>query len=343
MVKIIFLIVFILLTSTKQNVFSQSATDRKQQYAFIGNFPLENGTEIIDCKIGYRTFGKLNAIRSNAVIYPTGGGGTTAMFEMFGVGKDVDTTKFYLILIDALGNGVSSSPSNSVSQPKTLFPQFSIRDMVNSQYKMLTEKMNIHHLAAVVGSSMGGLQALQWAVSHPDFMDKVVAIEATPKLSPYDLLWMNTYLEAVKNDTAYHDGNYKTNPVLPVSSLLFQLVMTTPENLNNTVPVDSFYTWFAAVQKNLIDIDCNDWIWQIKAILTHDIGAKLGSLENAAKRIEAKMLIINNKQDHIVNSALSIKFAGMVNAKLIVMDSELGHGVVFEKTPLEATWAFLTQ
>src|SRR5258708_35502252 len=102
------------------------------------------------------------------------------MEKYFGVGQDVETTKFYLILIDALGNGVSSSPSNSISQSKILFPQFSIRDMVNTQYKMLTEKLNIHHLAAIVGGSMGALQALQWAVSYPDFMDKVVAIETTP-------------------------------------------------------------------------------------------------------------------------------------------------------------------
>jgi homoserine O-acetyltransferase/O-succinyltransferase len=75
--------------------------------------------------------------------------------------------------------------------------------MVNTQYKMITDKMNIHHLVAVVGGSMGGCQALQWAVSYPDFMDKVVSIEATPKLSTYDLLWMHTYIEAGKNDTAY--------------------------------------------------------------------------------------------------------------------------------------------
>jgi homoserine O-acetyltransferase len=155
--RIIFSLVFILQIATKQNAYSQNTIDKKQQFASIGNFLLENGQQINDCKIGFRTFGKLNAKRSNAVIYPTGGGSTTFMVEsFFGVGMDVDTTRFYLILIDALGNGVSSSPSNSISQPKTLFPQFSIKDMVNTQYKMLVENLNIHHLAAVVGGSMGG-------------------------------------------------------------------------------------------------------------------------------------------------------------------------------------------
>lgn len=342
--RIIFFLPLILQLATKQNSYSQTTTDTRQQYASIDDFPLENGQHIVDCKIGYRTCGKLNAIRSNAVIYPTGGGGTTFMMELFGVGADVDTTRFYLILIDALGNGVSSSPSNSISQPKTLFPQFSIKDMVNTQYKMLTEKMNIHHLIAVVGGSMGGCQALQWAVSYPNFMDKVVSIEGTPKLSTYDLLWMNTYIEAVKSDTAYHDGNYMVNPASPLAVHLSQLLLTTPASMNNTVPVDSFSTWLSSLEKNPFTVDCNNFLWQAKAMMMHDITGKAGSsLENTAKMIKAKMLIIANKQDHIINQTLSIKFAGMTNAELVVMDNDLGHLIFNEKIPIDATRKFLSQ
>ncbi|HXB92461.1 MAG TPA: alpha/beta fold hydrolase, partial [Puia sp.] len=305
----------------------------------------ENGQHIVDCKIGYRSFGKLNPTQSNAVIYPTGGGSTTSMMELFfGMGMDVDTTRFYLILIDALGNGVSSSPSNSISQPKTLFPPFSIRDMVNTQYKILTENLHLHHLAAVVGGSMGGLQALQWAVSYPDFMDKVVAIEATPKLSTYDLLWMHTYIEAVKSDTGYHGGNYTVNPASPLSIHLTQLLLTSPTLLNNTVPVDSFSTWLASLEKNPFPVDCNNFLWQTKAVMMHDITTKAGgSLENTAKMIKAKMLIIADKQDHIINQTLSIKFAAMTKAELVVMDNDLGHLIFNEKIPMEATQKFLLQ
>ncbi|MDZ4810897.1 MAG: alpha/beta fold hydrolase [Bacteroidota bacterium] len=332
--------------ATQQNAYSQIKTDKKQQYASFDDFTLENGQRIVDCKIGYRTFGKLNSKRSNVVIYPTGGGSTTSMMELFfGMDMDVDTTKFYLILIDALGNGVSSSPSNSISQPKSLFPQFTIRDMVNSQYKMLTEKLNIHHLAAIVGSSMGGLQALQWAVSYPDFMGKVVAIEATPKLSTYDLLWMQTYIGAVKSDTAYHDGNYTVYPTSPLSVHLMQLLFTSPTTLNNTVPVDSFSTWLASLeQPNPFTVDCNNIIWQSKAVMMHDITAKTGgSLENAAKLIKAKMLIIANKQDHIINQTNSIKFAELTKAELVVMDNDFGHLIIGQKAPVEATQKFLSK
>jgi homoserine O-acetyltransferase len=336
--------VFILQVVTQQNAYAQALTDKRQQFASIGDFHLENGQHIADCKIGYRTFGKLNSMRSNAVVYPTAGGTTTFMMESyFGVGTDVDTSKFYLILIDALGNGVSSSPSNSISQPKILFPEFSIRDMVNTQYKMLTENLNIHHLTAVAGVSLGGLQALQWAVSYPDFMDKIVAIETTPKLSTYDLIWMHTYIEAVKSDTAYLGGDYTVNPTSPLAAHLTQLILTTPANVNNTVPVDSFSTWFASLGKYAF-IDCNNFLWQIKAVLMHDITGKTGgSLENTAKMIKAKMLIIANKQDHLFNQTLSIKFAGITNAELVVMDNDLGHLISNEKIAIEATRKFLSQ
>jgi homoserine O-acetyltransferase len=342
---IIISLVLLFQIATRQYIYGQTAIDKNQQFASLGNFLLENGQQINDCKIGFRSFGKLNAKRSNAVIYPTGGGTTTFMIQsFFGMGMDVDTTRFYLILFDALGNGISSSPSNSISQPKTLFPQFGIKDMVNTQYKSLIEKLNIHHLAAVVGGSMGGMQALQWAVSYPDFMDKVVSVEGTPKFSTYDLLWTNAYIESVKNDTAYHGGNYNVNPVLPLAAHLSQLMITSPAYLNNNVPADRFSTWLASTVNNPFNTDCNNMLWQIKACISQDISSAAGgSMENTAKMVKAKMLIIANKQDRMINQSLSIKFAGMANAELVVMDSDLGHLIFSDKIPIEATRKFLSQ
>jgi homoserine O-acetyltransferase len=342
--RTILFIVLILQLATRQSAYSQTTTDRRQQLASIGDFTLENGQHIVDCKIGYRTFGKLNATRTNAIVYPTSGGSTTYMMELFGAGTEVDTTRFYLILVDALGNGVSSSPSNSVIQPKTSFPKFSIRDMVNTQYKMLTGKMNIHHLAAVVGGSMGACQAMQWAVSYPDFMDKVVSIEGTPKLTTYDLLWMNTYKEAVKSDTAYHGGNYKVNPDSRLATHMMQLILATPAYLNNAVPADSLDKYLASLEKNPFKVDANNFLWQTDAVMKQDITAKAGgTLENAAKMIKAKMLIIANKQDHIINQTNTIKFAGLTKAQLIVMDNDLGHLIFNEKTVIDATQKFLAE
>ncbi|HEY1871739.1 MAG TPA: hypothetical protein VGG71_11825, partial [Chitinophagaceae bacterium] len=163
------------------------------------------------------------------------------------------------------------------------------------------------------------------------------------KLSTYDLLWTSTYIEAVKNDTAYHGGNYAVNPALPLAAHLSQLLITTSATVNNTVPVDSFSTWFASTGKAAF-VDCNNFLWQVKATIMQDITTKAGgSLENTAKIIKAKMLVIANKQDHIFNQTLSIKLAKLANAELVVMDNDLGHLIFNEKIPIEATRKFLSQ
>lgn len=341
MKKLVIVLMLVGLSASILDTYAQPLIDQHQQFYSIGNFLLENGKEIKDCKIGYRTFGKLNDNKTNVVVFPTAWGDYSGRMQYLVAGRYVDTSRFYLILIDAFANGVSTSPSNSASQPKTLFPTFTIRDLVNAQYKFLTEKMKLRHVLAVAGFSMGGMQAFQWSISHPGFMDKVITIEGTPAVTPYDLLWTSTYLEAVRTDSAYQGGNYQTNPVLPTASRIVQMVMSTPELLYKTVKTDSFAIWLAMADRQN-NFDQNDLVWQVRACMTQDIGiGNGGTLEEAAKKVKAKFLIVTNKQDHTVNPQPSIRFAGLINAKLIVMDSEMGHIVLFDRIPIEACRQFL--
>jgi homoserine O-acetyltransferase len=161
----------------------------EQLYAELGDFRLESGEVIRDLKIGYRTFGELNAERSNAVLFPTWFTGTTGdLVEQEVPGKLVDSSKYFVILIDAIGDGVSTSPSNSSEQPGMRFPRFTIGDMVRSQHAVLTRNLGIEHLRAVMGVSMGAMQTFQWAVSYPGFMDKAIPIAGSTRLSSYDRL-----------------------------------------------------------------------------------------------------------------------------------------------------------
>ena len=142
----------------------------------IGDFKLESGEVIKDFAISYVTHGTLNAKKSNAILMVTAISGNHHRLDfMIGPGKALDTDKYFIICTDAIGNGLTTSPSNSTAQPRMQFPKFLIRDMVASQHRLMTEHLGINHVVAVVGPSMGGMQALQWGVSHPGYMDSLVA------------------------------------------------------------------------------------------------------------------------------------------------------------------------
>src|SRR5215472_16781651 len=173
--------------SKAQTAPSQSA----QQFAAFGDFRLRNGRVIHDFGLGYRTLGKLNPEKSNAILWPTWlSGKSEDLLQFVGPGKVVDSSRYFVILVDAIGDGISTSPSNSHQQPLLKFPQFTIRDMVESEHRLATEVFHISRLRAVVGISMGGMQAFEWAAAYPDFMDLVVPMTGSLQSTSYDkLLW----------------------------------------------------------------------------------------------------------------------------------------------------------
>ena len=171
----------------------------EQRFADLGNFKLVSGEMIYKCKIGYRTFGTLNEEKSNAILWPTWFGGKSEnLANLIGPDKVVDSDEYFVIAVDALGNGVSSSPSNSEYQSNRNFPQITIKDMINSQYKLLTEHLGINHLHGIIGGSMGGMQVFEWIVSYPNFMEKAIAYVGSPKLTSFDLLVWQTELTAIE-------------------------------------------------------------------------------------------------------------------------------------------------
>src|SRR6185369_14798040 len=131
----------------------------------VGDLQLESGETIKDFAISYVTHGKLNEKKSNAILMVTAISGNHHRLDfLIGPGKALDTDKYFVICTDAIGNGLTTSPSSSTAQPRMKFPKFLIRDMVTSQKKLM-EHLGIDHVVAVVGPSMGGMQVLQWGVS----------------------------------------------------------------------------------------------------------------------------------------------------------------------------------
>ena len=253
---------------------SALAQEGAQQPVSLGDFKLESGEVIQDCQVGYRTYGHLNVNRSNAILFPTWFGGTSKELEdYFGPGKLVDTSLYYFIGVDALANGVSTSPSNSPQQPHMKFPGISIRDMVNSQYLLLTEKLQIPHLRAVMGDSMGGMQTFQWMVAYPDFMDYAIPIVGSPRLNSYELTLFQLQVDAIRNDPAWNHGEYTQQPGVTAIAEAEALTLTTPGNYNHAVSRERFRDAIEESKKDVASIDANNRLRQAEAMMAHDVSA----------------------------------------------------------------------
>ena len=311
---------------------AQLAAQQDLRYADLGNCQLAGGEVILGCRVAYRTHGKLNDGKSNAILFPTWfSGNSEALAKYIGPDKMLDSSKYFVIAVDAFGNGVSSSPSNSQAQPGAAFPRFGIQDMVNAQHRLLTEILGIEHLHAVIGISMGGMQTLQWMVSYPDFMDNAIPIAGSPRLGSYDLLLWNTQLEAIESAyRAHSDPQQARAAAMGIVAAIHELALSTPANVNAKVTPQDLPDYIAKKAAERIErSDPYDWAAQLRAMIDHDIAKQFGgSLEQAAAPVGADVLVIAAEQDHMVTPGPVLEFAEYLSALVVVLAGDCGHVAV---------------
>lgn len=320
-------LIFVLCGLVFLQLFAIAALAQEQQFASIGDLKLQNDGVIRNCRIGYRTFGKLNSNKSNVVVFPTWAGGTTEQLQSsIGPGRLVDSTTYFVVAIDALSNGISSSPSNSRLQPRMRFPQFTLRDTVESQHELLTKVVKVDHVKAIVGISMGGMQVFQWLVSYPDFMDKAIPIVGSPRLAPYDLLIWQAQIEALMRDRDWKGGNYSVNPARALDFAFGELLLTTPPDYNKRKTREQVLADLEKARRDSKSFDANDKIRQVQAMMKLDVTREFGgSLERAAHVVKAKVFVVVSRFDHVVTPGPAIEFASLVGAKTLNLESECGH------------------
>ena len=298
----------------------------EQQFAELGTCKVESGETIQDCRIGYRTWGKLNEQKSNVVVMLTWFTGNSGMLAgNVGADKYADPALYYIVAIDALANGVSSSPSNSKQQPRTKFPKITIADMVETQHRLLTETLQLNHVHAILGGSMGGMQAFQWAVQFPEFMDGVIPIVGATQMSSRDLLLWRAEKNAILESKEWNDGNYKAPIRIDAVADIHALELETPERFNDKVSPKEYDAAVANIETSE-NFDPSDRLRQLEAMMTHDISKRFGGKMYAASQaVKAKMLIVVAMQDHMVNPRSALIFAEMRLVNPMQLKSSCGH------------------
>ncbi|MEM9591005.1 MAG: alpha/beta fold hydrolase [Pseudomonadota bacterium] len=182
---------------------------------FIADLGRQGGPALPDARLVYKTYGTLNAERTNAILFPTRFGGTHEQNEfMIGPGFALDPERYFIVVPNMFGNGVSSSPSN-MPDPHGGggFPNITIFDNVRQQHRLVTDVLGIEQFALIVGWSMGAQQAFQWAALFPQMVPKLACMCGTAKTTDHNRVFLESLRAAIEADERYKDGYYDDQPL----------------------------------------------------------------------------------------------------------------------------------
>ncbi|WP_426960160.1 alpha/beta fold hydrolase [Muricoccus radiodurans] len=307
----------------------------------LGDFRLESGAVIPNARMTYITHGTLNAERSNAIFSIHGlRGNRDAQSFLAGPGRALDTDRYFVIQPDTLG--VASTDPNATTSPTRSgmnmnFPRFTLRDMVDAEYRLVTECLNIRHLVAVTGISMGGNGALQWAVSYPDFMDAVIPVVPMAQASRQTAFIWELARQAIMLDPKWRDGAYPANDPprrgvgvgINIQNAFGFSSESFADMFRDRAAVDRFVA--TSSEQLGASTDARDWVYRTWAIVDHDIAAGPpfnGDLRAAARSIRARLLLIPNCFDQLhtpgAGGVMEVA-ANAPNVKIADIDDVLGH------------------
>jgi homoserine O-acetyltransferase/O-succinyltransferase len=267
----------------------------KQDTWIARDFRFHTGEVMNELRLHYTTIGEPSG-PPVVILHGTSGSGAgliSADFagELFGSGQPLDAEKHYIILPDSLGAGKSSKPSDGL---RTKFPKYSYGDMVQAQYRLVKEGLDIPHLRLVLGNSMGGSQAWIWASQYPDFMDAVVPMASQPTaMGSRNWMMRRLIIDAIRNDPAWNEGNYTEQPpAVRIASVFFDIAtnngsMALAKNAPTRLEADKFLGERLA---RPFTADANDLLYLWDSSRDYDASA---GLEN----IRAALFAVNSADD----------------------------------------------
>jgi homoserine O-acetyltransferase/O-succinyltransferase len=311
----------------------------------IKDFAFRSGEHLPVLDLHYLTLGQ--PIRdakgeiTNAVLVLHGTGGTGRQFMapqfagvLYGPGAALDTTRMYVILPDGIGHGRSSKPSDGLHMK---FPHYDYDDMVEAQYRLLTEHLGVRHLRIVMGTSMGGMHTWVWAEAHPRFMDALMPLACVPTaIVGRNRLWRDMAAQAIRDDPEWKGGDYTAPPRAGLTTAIDLLVIAgsapifMQQSLANRDTVDRYLA--AQMRTRMASTDANDLLYQLDASRNYNP-------ETGLDKIVAPMIAINSADDFINPPELGIAerlVAKVPRAKFVLIpasEKTRGHGT--------HTWAAL--
>lgn len=305
--------------------------DRPHLRYDLGDLPLESGEVLRDAFVSYVVHGEPARQCEGVILALTAIGSTHHRLDfLIGPGAPLDTDRHCLLVVDALGNGLSSSPSNSALQPGPRFPRFTIRDMVESQRRLLAH-LGVERLAAVVGASMGGMQALQWAVSHPERMRSVVAMTPMARTARWSQLVNELARRSLFEDAECTRPRPRAE-AMRLWAPLTKLVMPRTPRAVEEIPDRS--ALLATMDELAEDLgqhgpDPFDWGWQSFAYDAHDVGTTPGfdgDTVQALRAIHARTLVLAPAEDLYNPSFAARQLAGVIaRCRFVELAGHDGH------------------
>src|ERR1043166_5589606 len=243
----------------------------------IHGFHFRSGEVLPELRLHYTTVGKplkdKSGVVRNAVLIMHGTGGTGRAFlreqfagVLFGPGQLLDATKYFIILPDGIGHGGSSKPSDGLH---ARFPRYGYRDMVEAEYRLLTEGLGINHLRLVMGTSMGGMQTWLWGETYPDFMDALMPLASLPaEIAGRNRMVRRIGTDSIRDDPEGQGGEYKGQPRgLPsaIDTLIF--MVSSPLQWQKQAPTraaaDKFFDQLVANYQK--QFDANAMLYHVDA------------------------------------------------------------------------------
>jgi homoserine O-acetyltransferase len=259
------------------------------------DFIFHTGATMPELRLHYTTVGEPSG---QPVLVLHGSGGSAASMltptfagELFGPGQPLDAAKYYIIIPDGIGHGKSAKPSDGM---KTAFPKYDYSDMVDAQYRLVTEGLGIKHLRLVIGNSMGGMHTWLWGVRYPQAMDALVPMASQPtEMAARNWMLRRLMLETIRNDPDYNDGNYTGQPRMMKYAIAAFGVASAGGTLGYQTLAPTAAKADQMVDERLaapVTADANDFVYQWEA--SHDYNPSAG-----LDKIEATLLAINAADD----------------------------------------------